>query len=354
MPKSPRSRGKLLTFLFRSEGWGSVVRPGSAQLGRLRQQAVAEQLTTALSNGEAGSYLGSAVAARDQLVEAGFQAPVWADLTVNNPARPRGGNFDDVEPARPGWQQESSLLLEERLWPRLTPQRKVLFRSQGGPMASVPCTCFPIAPHSRFNPQPFRVLLLRRLWLPLLPTARNCRCGLPLDSCGHHRAACAAAGVQGRRGFAAEAAARNCREAGARVSLDVRVQDMDLTRLDALDNRRLEIVADGLPLFQGAQLAVDTTLVSALRHDGVPHSWAENHDGAVLDAARRRKERTYPELTGQFGRTRLVVLAGEVAGRWSEESRDFLSQLAKAKEHAELGGTWATLLQCFESFCLVS
>ena len=31
MPKSPWSRGKLLTFLFRWEGWGSVVRPGSAQ-----------------------------------------------------------------------------------------------------------------------------------------------------------------------------------------------------------------------------------------------------------------------------------------------------------------------------------
>ena len=101
----------------------------------------------------------------------------------------------------------------------------------------------------------------------------------------------------GRRGFAVEsAAARICREAGARVSLDVRVQDMDFARPDALDNRRLEIVADGLPLFQGAQLAVDTTLVSALRRDGVPHSRAENHDGAVLDAARRRKERTYPSL----------------------------------------------------------
>ena len=35
----------------------------------LRQPAVAEQLTLALSNREAGSYLGSAVAARDRLVE---------------------------------------------------------------------------------------------------------------------------------------------------------------------------------------------------------------------------------------------------------------------------------------------
>ena len=143
--------------------------------------------------------------------------------------------------------------MSDSLWPRLTPQRRALFRSQGGPMASVPYTSFPIAPHSRFDPQPFRVLLLRRLWLPLPPTARNCRCGLPLDSCGHHRASCAAAGVLGRWGFAVEsAAARICREAGARVSVDVRVQDMDLARLDALDNRRLEIVADGLPSLPGS------------------------------------------------------------------------------------------------------
>ena len=34
------------------------------------------------------------------------------------------------------------------------------------------------------------------------------------------------------------------------------------------DNRRLEVVADGLPLFGGVQLAIDTTLVSALQGDG--------------------------------------------------------------------------------------
>ena len=101
-------------------------------------------------------------------------------------------------------------------------------------------------------------------WLPLPSTVRTCRCGLPLDSCGHHRAACSMVGVLGRRGFAVEsAAARVCREAGGRVSVNVRVQDMDLARPDALDNRRLEIVVDGLPLFQGAQLAVDTTFVQS-------------------------------------------------------------------------------------------
>ena len=195
-------------------------------------------------------------------------------------------------------------------------------------MASVPFTSLPISHHCRFDSQPFRVLLPS--------TARTCRCGLPLDPCGHHRAAFSVAGVLGRRGFAVEsAAARVCREAGARVSLNVRVQDMDLALPDALDNRCLEIVADGLPLFQGAQLAVDTTLVSVLRRDGVPRQRSTTYDGAVLMTARRRKERVYPELTSQRGRTRLVVLAWEVGGRWSEECREFLNKLAKAKARRE-------------------
>ena len=94
------------------------------------------------------------------------------------------------------------------------------------------------------------------------------------------------------------AAARVCREAGARVSLNVRVQDVDLARPDVLDNRRLEIVADGLLLFHGAQLAIDTR---------VAPTWL----GLLL--ARRRKG-TYPELGGEFGRARLVVLGCEAWG----------------------------------------
>ena len=46
--------------------------------------------------------------------------------------------------------------------------------------------------------------------------------------------------------------------------------------------------------------------------------------------ARRRKERTYPELSGEGGRARLVVLATEVGGRWSDETAKFLAN-AKAQ-----------------------
>ena len=116
-------------------------------------------------------------------------------------------------------------------------------------------------------------------------------------------------------------------------------------------------MADGLPLFQGAQLAVDTTVISVLRCDGLLRQQAATHDSAALSAARRRKERVCPELTGEMRHTRLVVLAREVGGRWSEESCEFLNQLPKAKARRELRHLrararqvwrhrWASLLVC--------
>ena len=92
------------------------------------------------------------------------------------------------------------------------------------------------------------------------------------------------------------------------------------------------MVADGLPLIGGAQIAVDTTLVSALHCDGSALGGAANRDGVP---ARRCKERTYPELAAPWSRCRLVVMASEVGGRWSSEALAFLRQLAKAKARSE-------------------
>ena len=139
--------------------------------------------------------------------------------------------------------------------------------------------------------------------------------------------------------------------------VNVFVRDLDLGVVDRLDARRLEIVAGGLPLFGGAQLAINTTLVSAIRQDGTPRRGAATRDGVALTEARRRKARTYPELTGQGGRARLVVLAGETGGRWSNETASFWSSLAHAKSRevsAEMQESarvawrrrWASMLSC--------
>ena len=57
-----------------------------------------------------------------------------------------------------------------------------------------------------------------------------------------------------------------------------------------------------------------------------------------LQAARRRKERTYPEFVGPRARAKLVVLAGNVgnvAGRWSAETVTCIRLLAEAKSRSE-------------------
>ena len=76
-------------------------------------------------------------------------------------------------------------------------------------------------------------------------------------------------------------------------------------------------------------------MVSTVRADGAPRRQCAERDGAALDQARRSKERTYPELTGEHGRARFVVLACETGGRWSEESHSFLRQLARARVRSE-------------------
>ena len=125
------------------------------------------------------------------------------------------------------------------------------------------------------------------------------------------------------------------REGGARVSTNVHVRDMDIFAPEVHDGRRTEIIAEGLPLFGGAQLAVDTTLVPAHHCDGSARARAARVDGIALEAARRRKERTNRELVGPRSRAKLVVLAGEVGGRWSAETSTFLRFLAAARARPE-------------------
>ena len=93
------------------------------------------------------------------------------------------------------------------------------------------------------------------------------------------------------------------------------------------------MVANGLPLRGGAQLAVDATRVSPVRRNGASQPGASDEDGIQLHTARRRKERTYQQSL-RSGRCRLVVVAVEVGGRWSEEALRFVRLLAKAKSCA--------------------
>ena len=122
-------------------------------------------------------------------------------------------------------------------------------RSQEGPGAGMALSTAPTHFLTRIPPHLFRVVMLRRLRLPLPLSLHTCRCGRQIDKFCHHRASCARAGVLGRRGFALESAtARVWREAGGRVTSNFMVRDLDLAEPRAADGRRLEVVVDGLPL----------------------------------------------------------------------------------------------------------
>ena len=108
---------------------------------------------------------------------------------------------DTPEPSEPkfGWQQKATRCLHQKFhnveyWPGLSNPERALMRSQCGPLASATFPAVTTNRMTRIEAQPFRLLLLRRLRLPLPLTSRTCRCGRQLDSFGHHRAACSVAG----------------------------------------------------------------------------------------------------------------------------------------------------------------
>ena len=94
------------------------------------------------------------------------------------------------------------------------------------------------------------------------------------------------------------------------------------------DDRRIEVVANGLSLWHGAQQAVDATIVSPVTRAGDAQPGADVHPGrAVAAAARRKRHQTYPELV-RARCCRLVVVGVEVEGRFGAEAANWLRLLA--------------------------
>ena len=81
-----------------------------------------------------------------------------------------------------------------------------------------------------------------------------------------------------RNPSAERAAARICREAGATVAMNVQLRDLYVDAARRQDERRIEVIANGLAFWGGAQLAVDTTLVLPLTSAGPPSTCWRPHD----------------------------------------------------------------------------
>jgi hypothetical protein len=110
---------------------------------------------------------------------------------------------------------------------------------------------------------------------------------------------------------------------------------MDIGGIRPIDGRRIEILSDGLHLFHGAQLAIGATLVSALDGKGRAHAHCATIDSHASLEARKKKEKTYPELMSRRSRTRLVVFVVEVGGRMSKEAATFVAAVATSRAHDE-------------------
>ncbi|CAK0797263.1 unnamed protein product, partial [Prorocentrum cordatum] len=214
---------------------------------------------------------------RRQLALESFEAPTWAAL-ARGARHPPTHNREMGEPA----------------------PARALLRSQSGPCVGRASTAPPTSEPTRVPPAELRVLLLRRLRLDLPFTASARRCRARLDSRGDDRAACPTAGVLRKgKGALEKAAARSCREAGARVAENQFLQDLHVDGVGAGGGRRLEVIANCL----------------------------------------RRKGSTYPELL-DARRCQLVVVALGAGGQWQWTGLASVAQRAFAASllHLPLDG----------------
>lgn len=273
------------------------------------------------------------------MIALGFRVcPTWQE--VHEGARPE--QVFEPEPGEwaHGWQYYAASQIERNyreyvVMPNMHNSDRALLRSQSGPGAGAHLVAIPFCPELTIEPHHFRTILLRRLRMPLPLTARHCNgraCRGHLDELGDHRAACPVSGRLKRRSVPMERMlARVCREGGARVRTNRRVRDLNVSGVPAWDNRRIEVVADGLPVCAGAQIALDATLVSPLSREGRPRLSSDTIDGAAVEDARRQKEEhTYRDIVSS-GRCRFITCGMEIGGRFAPRFITFISRLAKAK-----------------------
>ncbi|OLQ08844.1 hypothetical protein AK812_SmicGene7597 [Symbiodinium microadriaticum] len=257
-----------------------------------RAPAAAARLRAALQGDGALPSTAAATHARAHLCDLGFEAPDWADLCSGAAtAPPDPDHADDPWPVK-GWQRSAARACDKRAYEThlsdLTPASRALLLSQAGPFASRALNLMPTRDDIAIPSAQFRVPLPRSTGPPRRPP-------------------------HGLRHL------RRPRHTLADMNLDVPVAD----------ERRIEVVANGLPLWHGSQLALDATIVSPLTRRGEAHPRADVQPGcAVAAAARRKRCQTYPEL-GRARRCRLVVVGIETGGRFGTEAVQLLRLLAR-------------------------
>ena len=172
---------------------------------------------------------------------------------------------DDPADFTRGWQRPASRTVDEfchrAIRRELDAPSLAMLDSQSGPHAASVFTTRPVSPELSLSSPLFRVLLLRRLRLPLPLTSAPGNCMTFSGTTSQH--------VLGQASFVPGAGLLSAlppASAGRPVppfALNVRLRDLNVD-VARQDERRIEVIANGLALWRGSQLAVDTTLVSPL------------------------------------------------------------------------------------------
>ena len=281
-----------------------------------RHPTVARTIIEAIESNNPSHIAQGVVASMESLRAVGFTIPSWEELILAENQNRVPVEEEDPSQPRFGRQQEAAVavhhtFLERELRLLLGETEEVLLRRR-------PSGFCPLHQSAHYARDLFRPSTLSVAPAPSSPPPSPLLCTLvPVWPSTRQLWPPPISVLEGRslgaQGLSQEIVmARICREAGARVRTNVMVRDLDLGAFNRLDGRRLEIIADGFPLWRGAQLAVDTTLVSPIKADGTARRHAARRNGIALEAARRAKERKYPKLAGRGGRARLVVVGAEV------------------------------------------
>ena len=247
--------------------WASWV--DSLRTIHCQHPAPAELMVRNLLEPSGFRHFGAAAFCHEVLCNRGYGAPGWRVLT----AQPKGlaaRVLGVLAIPHEGWQRDASSLLEQlfldSVLARVSLDQCALLHSQGGPLAALPFTAMPVSPHQRFDSDIFRVLLLRRLSLPL-----------PLSS------TLAGVAVLSTALVTVQVVCWQVCWGGGVMHWSLRQHVLDLVGICVQDQRRIEVIAEGLPIFHGVQLAIDTTLVSNLT-DGAQRLMEQ--PWRLLDAAR--------------------------------------------------------------------
>ena len=192
-----------------------------------------------------------------------YWRPSWVD--VHDGKRPPQWSVRDPGEWPHGWQYSASSILDSRvrklsMLAGCSAARQAHLRSHSRHNSGCALSHAPTMPEFAIAPHLFQVLLRERLRLPLFLTESICQgCHEPLDPLGHQSRMSPLWPHQKRATPVERVMARICREAGARVKFNAFLKDMNVS-VPTFDLRRIGVLAQDLPCFGGAQLAVDVTL----------------------------------------------------------------------------------------------